>query len=309
MTDHHAPDTSRVVVMTGGTSGIGAIAVERLARQPGTLVLVGARGSGRAVPDGVEVIPLDLASLHSVREFADTVLQRLGGRLIDALVLNAGMQRTDAKQVSADGYELTFAVNHLAHYLLARLLHPQVADGGRIVITTSETHDPAVSPFGPKAFEPHAWAQPGESGFGSGQRAYGASNLGRMLTARSLAAADDVTGRGITVVAFSPGLTGGTSLGRDASPIARFLVRFMMNTVFRVVGLFRPEFVIGKPERAGEVLAEVASGALTPPAGRIYMNLVKGTPNFPDPSEMARDDDVRDSMWKESATMVGPTGS
>lgn len=306
MTDNHpAAEGPRVVVMTGATSGIGAIALQQIALEPDAQVIVGARGAGRDVPAGVVTVPLDLASLESVRAFAAEVVRRLGDDRIDALVLNAGMQTTSAARQSADGYELTYAVNHLAHYLLARLLLPVIADGGRIVITTSETHDPAMSPLAPKSFEPEAWARRTETGFGSGQRAYGASKLGNMLTARSLATLDEVAVRDITIIAFSPGLTGGTSLGREAGPVARFMLRFMMHTVFRVMSLFRPEFAVGKPERAGEVLAATAVGALSPPAGRIYMNLVKGTPNFPDPSTMALDDGIRDQMWSESAALVG----
>jgi NAD(P)-dependent dehydrogenase (short-subunit alcohol dehydrogenase family) len=69
----------RVVVMTGATAGLGAQAVQHIAAQPDTRVIIGARGSGRTVPRGVEVIPLDLASLDSVREFADAVTRQLKG--------------------------------------------------------------------------------------------------------------------------------------------------------------------------------------------------------------------------------------
>jgi NAD(P)-dependent dehydrogenase (short-subunit alcohol dehydrogenase family) len=293
----------RVVVMTGATAGLGAHAVQHIAAQPDTRVIVGARGSGRTVPSGVEVIPLDLASLASVREFADAVTQRLGKTRIDILVLNAGMQTSNTEARSADGYELTFAVNHLAHYLLARLLMPHMADHGRLVITTSETHDPAVSPMGPKTLDPQALAHPNKNG--SGIRAYAASKLCTLMTALSLAVLDDVKARQITVIAFSPGLTGGTSLGRDSSLFMRVFVTVLMHTVFRLAGLFRPEYVIGTPERSGEALAKVALGVISPPPGRIYVSLVKGKPTFPDPSELARSRDAQDQLWRESAAMVG----
>jgi NAD(P)-dependent dehydrogenase (short-subunit alcohol dehydrogenase family) len=210
------------------------------------------------VPRGVEVIPLDLASLASVREFADAVTEQLGDARVDILVLNAGMQTSNTEGRSADGYELTFAVNHLAHYLPARLLMPHMADHGRLVITTSETHDPAVTPVAPKALEPQALAHPSKSGFGSGIRAYAASKLCNLLTAQTFAALDEVKARQITVIAFSPGLTGGTSLGRDSPRAMRAIVILLMHTVFRLVGLFRPEYVIGTAERSGEALAEVS---------------------------------------------------
>jgi NAD(P)-dependent dehydrogenase (short-subunit alcohol dehydrogenase family) len=163
--DHAKPQ--RVVVMTGVTAGLGAHAVQHIAAQPDTRVIIGARGSGPTVPRGVEVIPLDLASLDSVREFADAVTRQLGAARIDILVLNAGMQASNTERRSTDGYELTFAVNHLAHYLLARLLAPRMADHGRLVLTTSDTHDPAVTPIAPKTLAPQALAHPSKRGFGA----------------------------------------------------------------------------------------------------------------------------------------------
>jgi NAD(P)-dependent dehydrogenase (short-subunit alcohol dehydrogenase family) len=295
----------RVVVMTGATAGLGAHAAQRIAAQPDTRVIIGARGSGPAVPRGAEVVPLDLASLDSVREFAGAVTRQLGDVRIDILVLNAGMQTAAAEARSADGYELTFAVNHLAHYLLARLLLPCMADQGRLVITTSDTHDPAITPIAPRALHPQALAYPVKGGFGTGVRAYSSSKLCNMMTALSFAALDEVKARQITVTAFNPGLTGGTSLGRDASRARRAFVTLLMHTVFRLVGLFRPEYVMGTSERAGEALAEVCLGALTPPPGRLYVSLVKGVPTFPDSSELARNRDAQDQLWRESAAMAG----
>ncbi len=233
------------------------------------------------------------------------VISRLDGKRIDILTLNAGMQAATNEERSADGYELTFAVNHLAHYLLARLLLPYIAERGRLVITTSETHDPAVTPIAPKALEPHALAHPGKSGFGSGIRAYAASKLCNLLTAQSLAALDEVKSRQITVIAFSPGLTAGTSLGRNSPRLMRAVVIVLMHTVFRLVGLFRPEYVIGTSERSGEALAEVCLGEVSPPPGRIYISLVKGKPTFPDPSELARSRDAQNRLWRQSEAMVG----
>ncbi|MDA0635459.1 SDR family NAD(P)-dependent oxidoreductase [Nonomuraea sp. MCN248] len=89
-------------------------------------------------------MPLDLAQLDSVRAFAASVRERLGGGPVDALVCNAGVVLPEAGGRTVDGFETTFAVNHLAHYLLSRLLLPVLADGARIVLTTSGAHDPAT---------------------------------------------------------------------------------------------------------------------------------------------------------------------
>ena len=294
---------THVLVMTGATSGIGAQAVKQLAASPDTLVLTGARGHGRTVP-GAEVFPLDLASLASVHAFADAIKQRLGDAKIEMLVLNAGAQ-FPRDQRSGDGFEMTFATNHLAHYLLARLLMPSMAVGGRLVLTTSDTHDPAVIPIpiGPRTLDTDALAHPSKAGSG-GMRAYAASKLCNLLTARSFAALDTVKARNIQVIAYNPGLTGGTSLG-NRSPFARFLLLNVARPIFRVVSLFQPPFYMGTPERAGEALAELASGKVTPPAGRVYASLVKGKLTFPDPSELAQSDEARDRLWRESAIMVG----
>jgi len=176
----------QIIVMTGATGGIGAQALKRIAPRRNTEIVVGARG-GRDLP-GATVLPLELDSLQSVRDFAQAVKEHLGGTKIDVLVLNAGAQFRQAER-SADGFEMTFAVNHLSHYLLARLLLPEMAEGGRIVITTSDTHDPSKMPLGPRTLDPESLAHPTKD---SPARAYPASKLSNLLTARSLAASHDV---------------------------------------------------------------------------------------------------------------------
>ncbi|MEL4428111.1 hypothetical protein AAEH84_20380, partial [Shewanella indica] len=76
-------------------------------------------------PPGWRPLPLDLASLASVRSFAAA----LPDEPITHLILNAGGQRSDDRARTIDGFETTFASNHLAHYLLLRLLMPRLALG------------------------------------------------------------------------------------------------------------------------------------------------------------------------------------
>ncbi|MFG1428038.1 SDR family NAD(P)-dependent oxidoreductase [Roseixanthobacter glucoisosaccharinicivorans] len=129
----------KTIVMTGGTNGIGLAAAEEIRRAPGVRLLVGARSKA---PSKLKTLPFDLARLASVRSFAAAVEQWLDDTSIDGLVLNAGMQVRDINQRTEDGFEPTFAVNHLAHYLLLRLLSPKLAPGAVVVITTSNLHDP-----------------------------------------------------------------------------------------------------------------------------------------------------------------------
>jgi len=295
----------RIVVMTGATSGLGLHAVRLIAAQRGTRVIIGARGSRRSVPRWVEVIPLDLASLVSVRAFVDVLTRQLGDMRIDMLILNAGMQSSNISRHSAEGYELTFAVNHLAHYLLARLLMPYMADNGRLVITTSDMHDRAVIPIAPKTLEPLKLARPGKSCFGTGVRAYKTSKLCNLMTAHCLARQAHVKNRHIKVVAFNPGLTSGTDLCRDNSRMRRVIVTLLMHTVFRLVSFFRSEYIMSTAQRSGEALAAVAIGTVVPPPGSIYIMMLKGKPTFPKPSRLALSHHVQERLWRESAAMVG----
>lgn len=299
-------DSARTtVVMTGATNGIGAAALQVLARGERRRIIVGARGTGRTVPEGVETLSLDLASLDSVRAFAAAVIADLDGAPIDALVLNAGIQASGRRGRTVDGVETAFGVNHLAHYLLARLLAPHLADDGRLVFTTSDTHDPAVIPFGPRSLDPAALARPAGGLPGSGLRAYAASKLCNLLTARSFADSADVAARGITVVAYNPGLTLGTRLmtsGRGSQRLTSALLTPVLGVVERV----RPQYSAGTPERAGKVLAGFAEGSLTPPPpGTVYASLVRGEVTYPSPSALALDDAKRDELWDLSAEMVG----
>lgn len=292
-----------IIVMTGATSGIGAEALYHFAKLPETTVYVGARGSAREVPKGVEVLPLDLSSLKSVRSFVDNIKQRLGNTKIDILVLNAGIQATDNKQRSEEGYELTFATNHLAHYLLARLLFLNLAKGGKIVITTSDAHDPAIIFFGPKTLDPKVLAYPTE-GSSKGMRLYAETKLCNLLTARSLASIVLEENGGIGVIAYNPGLTGDTSLMGQQSAFIKLLLPVFIRPLFSVVSRFKPAFSMGTAKRSGEALAELALGIVTLPRDKIYASLVRGKLTFPNPSQLAQDNDTRDLLWKESAKMV-----
>jgi NAD(P)-dependent dehydrogenase (short-subunit alcohol dehydrogenase family) len=295
------PELTRTLVMTGATSGIGAVALARLTAGGETRAIIGARSSSTRQPqDGVEILPLDLSSLAQVRAFAAAVLDRLSGEPIDMLVLNAGAQFRNTSARSADGFELTFAVNHLAHYLLARLLLPAVAQDGRIVLTTSDTHDPKIFPSAPKQLDVRRWAQAP----GSASSAYAGSKLGNLLTAEAIATLPETTERHITTIAFNPGLTGGTGLSRDFPAALRHVMR-ALRPVFILASRLRPSLYMNTPEHAGDILAQLADGTLTPPAGRVYASLVRGQLTYPDPSALAQDPEARQELWRESADLTG----
>jgi NAD(P)-dependent dehydrogenase (short-subunit alcohol dehydrogenase family) len=223
----------------------------------------------------------------------------LDGTKIDILIMNAGAQFGTTRHRTDDGFESTFAINHLAHYLLLRLLTPSLAKNATIVITTSDVHDPRMVPFGPKKLDPEELAHPKDKGQGfiPGIKAYASSKLGNLLTARAFDASADAQMNGIRVIAYNPGLTSGTSLFR-AWP---WWAKLMMAVASRL----RP---VNSIEQAGNAIADIGLGTIVPPNGRIYASLVKGRLTWPDPSDLAQSDTAMRGLWMESAQMVGLPG-
>ena len=292
----------RTIVMTGATAGIGAAAVPLLAGAS-TRLIVGARSESVAA---AETLSLDLASLASVRGFAVAVIAALGDTRIDALVLNAGMQRPDVAARSAEGHELTFATNHLGHHLLLRLLTPHLSDGARIVITSSGTHDPAEkTPVPPPRHadaallaDPERDPQRDPNPITAGMRAYSTSKLCNLLTARHLAASAEARAGGWIVTACDPGLTPDTGLVRNQMWLVRTLVWPLLPLLVR----FAPG--MNTLIAAGCGLAALATDEV-PPAGRVYASLRKGSMTWPDPSDLARDDAVAERLWHDTIRITG----
>ena len=281
--------------MTGATSGIGEGAAKLLVAEDHR-VIAGARGSG--LPPGVEFLPLDLASLASVRAFVALCPEK-----IDALVLNAGMQVHTTKLRSADGFELTFATNHLAHYLVARLLLPRITAGGRIILTSSGTHDPAEKTGipAPRSANARYLADPEldpeaeKSGMTAGLRAYSSSKLCNLMTARSLARRAEVIDRSIAVHAYDPGFIPATGLARNAPWPVRKLIMPLLALLPAGKGTNR--LADGASALAGLTDGTIANAA-------VYMSLRRGQPTWPAPSALARDDALCQQLWADSAALV-----
>lgn len=264
--------------------------------------------SGRTAVGGGELLPLELAELASVRAFAAAVRERLGGAPVDALLLNAGMIRPDVTGRTADGFETTFAVNHLAPYLLARLLLPVLADKAIVVLTTSGTHDPATgaSLAPPRHADAELLAHPDrDPGLDprprkAGEHAYTAAKLCAVLTARSLAAIRD---RRLTVVAYDPGQVFGTGLAKDLPFPLRMAWSVLGSPLLRrPLGLLNPH--LNSRAAAGNALADLALGLATPPDGHVYAALRRTHLTWPDPSERARSDELARTLWADSARLV-----
>jgi NAD(P)-dependent dehydrogenase (short-subunit alcohol dehydrogenase family) len=286
----------KTVVMTGGTAGFGVVAAKRISDTPNTSLILGARDTKNS---SIDALPLDLARLSNVRSFTQALRQKLDGTKIDILILNAGAQFGNTKHRTEDGFESTFAINHLAHYLLLRLLTPSLAKNATIVITTSDVHDPKMNPLGPKKLDPETLAHPEDKGKGfiPGFRAYSSSKLCDLLTARAFEVSTGAQMNGMRVIAYNPGLTPDTSLYR-AWPWWGKLMMAVASTV-------RPLAGINTIDQAGNAIADLGLGTIVPPTGRIYASLVKGELTWPDPSELAQSDTAMKGLWVESAHMVG----
>ncbi|MBA2519696.1 MAG: SDR family NAD(P)-dependent oxidoreductase [Chloroflexia bacterium] len=296
------------MVMTGGTSGFGAISAERLTLSGNARLILGAR---RPTSVG-ESIPLDLTELDAVRAFATSVRDRLGDTPVDALVRNAGVILPDVTGRTVDGFETTFAVNHLAHYLLLRLLLPALADRAIVVLNTSGTHDPAnhagLAP--PRHADAELLAHPDRDPDRdtrprkAGEHAYTASKLCTALTARSLSGDPDVQTRRFTVVAYDPGQVFGTGLAKDLSFPLR-IAWSLLGTPVLGWPLRRINRNLNSRTAAGNTLADLALGLATPPNGRTYAALRRTQLTWPDPSELARRDELAQALWNDSARLVG----
>ncbi len=193
------PLGEQTILITGSTDGLGrAVAEELVARGAG--VLVHGRDPEKVARVTAELgaergLVADLGSLSEVRGLADEVEQ------LDTLVNNAGVI-TPERLESADGHELTFAVNHLSHFLLTELLLPKLREPARVVNVASlgqQTLD-----FDDLMFE-RGW---------EGYPAYAKSKLAQILFTAELA--ERLAGRDVTVNALHPATMMNTNMVRGA---------------------------------------------------------------------------------------------
>lgn len=193
----------RVFLVTGATSGIGLVTARELARRGGTVALVAredARGAATVAAirretgnDAVDFLRADLSAQADVRRLAEEFLGRYGR--LHVLVNNAGALFV-ARQETADGLERTFALNHLAPFLLTNLLRDTLAANApaRVVTVASTAHQGAHIPFDDLQQTRHRYA---------GLRVYGQSKLANILFTHELARR--LAGTGVTANALHPG--------------------------------------------------------------------------------------------------------
>ena len=200
-----------VCVITGATRGIGRATAISLAKRGAQVVLVGRdevrldevrREAERASAARVSWVRADFASLESVRHAAEEIAQRWPA--LQVLVNNAGMN-AGQRRVSAQGYELTFAVNHLAPFLLTTLLLPALTAGApsRIVNVSSVFAHFGRLDLGDVMFERRRYGS---------SRAYNQSKLANVMFTMELASR--LEGSGVSANCVAPGLVA-TDLMRE----------------------------------------------------------------------------------------------
>jgi NAD(P)-dependent dehydrogenase (short-subunit alcohol dehydrogenase family) len=281
----------KVCVITGGTDGIGKAAAQGLAAQGARLLVHGRdpEKGARAVAElkarsgnrAIEFLQADFSSLAEVRRLAAAIIKQ--APRVDVLLNNAGaifVKRT----LSKDGYEMTFAVNHLAPFLLTHLLLNTLKDGGpsRIVTTASNAHRRARLPFDDlqlaRSYSP--------------MDAYGSSKLANILFTRALA--KRLQGMSVTATCMHPGFCR-TNFGRDND----FSSWPWLKPIFWLASQFART-----AEKGAETLIYLASSPEVQGAsGGYYFDHTLILP-----SSAGQDDDAAERLWQVSEQLVGISG-
>jgi retinol dehydrogenase-14 len=218
---HGSAMDDKVCLITGATSGIGKATAMGLANMGASVVMVGRdRSRGEAalveIKEGsanasVDLMLADLSSQEDIRRLADEFKEAYPR--LDVLVNNAGVYRSE-RVTTADGLEMTFAINHLAHFLLTNLLLDvlKASAPSRIVnVASGEQRNGAIDLDDLQ----------GENGY-KGAKAYSQSKLANVLFTYELARR--LEGTGVSANCLHPGVVG-TNLGSGVSGVFGFTVR------------------------------------------------------------------------------------
>jgi NAD(P)-dependent dehydrogenase (short-subunit alcohol dehydrogenase family) len=294
-TEADVPDQSgRTAVITGANSGIGYEAARVLA-QRGARLFLGCRDQGRAhdavvrirsAAPGAEVraVPLDLASLRSVREAAAQIRSACEG--VDLLINNAGVMMPPYG-VTADGFELQFGINHLGHFALTGLLIDRLAGlpGARVVTVSSNSHQVGQINFD------DLQSQRGYRRVAG----YGQSKLANLMFTYELQRRLAAAGSPAIAAAAHPGLT--------RTGLARYLSRVM--TAYYVL--------VERPLAQSAAMGALGTlRAATDPAvrggdyyGPVRWRGERGYPQRISSSERSHDEGGQRRLWQESERLTG----
>jgi len=323
--EERSAGVARNILLTGGSSGIGFEAATLLLQAGHHLTIPCRDGNTAALlrqrlSDSIDTPTCDLADLNSIGRCAEALLAK--GEPIDTLVLNAGLQYSGLVEPrwSAQGFELTIAVNHLGHQALLQQLLPLLihSTSPRLVVTASEVHDPTSA--GGKVGLPAGLGDlaglrqgPGAlmlDGCGSfnADKAYKDSKLCNLLMAREAERRLSEQGTLLPVLAWSPGLviprskSGFFRHSRSQNPVGQALFALVARDLLRLTET---------PQRAGALLADLAAGSKQHANGFHYWsNRVVGPGRLrfeaSQPSAEACSDPLARLLWDLSSAAADP---
>ena len=286
----------KVVVITGGNSGIGKETAVQLAERGATVAITsrdatrGAEAAADIAKRGgvaeVPVLPLDLGSFESVRGCADAVLTKFDR--LDVLVNNGGAVLSKPA-TTTEGFEMTVGANHLGHFLLTSLLLDRLRAAGdaRVVTVASIAHRGARG-VAKDDFYP-------ADGYRA-MRAYSTSKLANLLFARELAKREKAAGSDVTSFAVHPGgVRSDFGLHGDTNPLMQIGIRLMA------------PLYISNSAGAGPSVYAASQPGLESQTGAYLQRTVAGNwgpVKIVQPSSSAQDDIAAGALWELSEELI-----
>ncbi|MBO1756605.1 oxidoreductase [Allobranchiibius sp. CTAmp26] len=282
--------SGRTAIVTGANSGIGRHEAAQLAEHGARVVLAvrdlyAGRAAAEKMDGDVRVAHLDLASLASVRAFADGIEHP-----VDLLVNNAGLMEPPHYRETIDGHELQFGTNHLGHFALTALLFPRLVQAAapRVTTVSSLAHfrgnDAVVQGNPPQTYVPGT--------------AYGQSKLANLLFAHELQRRADRADIALASTAAHPGVAS-TGLVSDPEGWGRNpVVRHVLPIAMRVVlpggaGGARPVLYAATDAAPGSYSGPKGPGEVRGPVGEAKQ------------SRFARDEGLAARLWSVSEELTG----
>lgn len=295
--------SEHTIIVTGGNSGLGYEAAKNIAHtNQNDTIIIASRNQTKAETARKRMVnetgnhniftrPLDLGSLQSVRDFARDFKQADFPPLY-ALVCNAGLNPTTLSYTK-EGFETTFGVNYLGHFLLVNLLLSSVVENGRIVFVSSDTHNPPkLFPFPAPHFEDiEPLAHP--TADSNALLRYPTSKLLDLMAAYIISdKVAEQTDKHITVNAFNPGLMTGTNLNGDSG--SNRMMKFTMNAFSYLIGRH------GSAETSGQALAKMVTDSQYAGVTGKYIDRGKDTKSSPASYDRA----AQAKLWQQSLVLA-----
>jgi len=293
------PDqTGKVVVVTGGNSGLGYRSVRQLARKGAHVVLTcRTPAKGEAARDQIlderpdaeiEVMQLDLADLDAIRDFAGAFTGRYDA--LHILVNNAGVMATP-RRTTADGFELQFGTNHLGHFALTGLLLD-------VLLQTPESRVVTVSSIAERTGRINFDDLMRES-FYERWTAYGQSKLANLLFAYELQRRLEAIDAATISVAAHPGFAA-TDLRSKLMSSETPLLHRILSYLFEAMSQSAEKGVL--PQLYAATARDVEGGAFYGPDGLFQR---AGYPAEVRSSPASRDEALAEKLWTVSEALTG----